>query len=51
VIRPPRLAPGDVVRVIAPSGPVPPEAFAAGIDVLRARYDVRHDDGVFAREG
>ena len=51
MIRPPRLAPGDPVRVIAPSGPVPREAFAAGIEVLRARYDVRHDDGVFAREG
>jgi muramoyltetrapeptide carboxypeptidase len=51
VIRAPRLAPGDPIRVIAPSGPVPREAFAAGIEVLRARYDVRHDDGVFAREG
>jgi muramoyltetrapeptide carboxypeptidase len=51
LIRPPRIHPGDVVRVIAPSGPVPREAFAAGLAVLGARYDVRHDDGVFAREG
>jgi muramoyltetrapeptide carboxypeptidase len=51
VIRPPRLAPGDPIRVIAPSGPVPREAFLAGVEVLRARYDVRFDDGVFAREG
>jgi len=51
VIRAPRLSPGDPIRVIAPSGPVPREAFAAGIEVLRARYDVRHDDGVFARDG
>lgn len=51
MIRPPRLAPGDPVRVIAPSGPVPREAFTAGIEVLRARYEVRYDDGVFAREG
>jgi muramoyltetrapeptide carboxypeptidase len=51
VIRPPRLSPGAPVRVIAPSGPVPPDAFRTGIDVLRARYDVRHDDGVFARAG
>jgi len=51
VIRPPRLAPGDPVRIIAPSGPVPREAFLAGLEVVRARYDVRVDDGVFAREG
>ncbi|HEY7374963.1 MAG TPA: LD-carboxypeptidase [Polyangia bacterium] len=51
MIRAPRLAPGDPIRVIAPSGPVPREAFAAGLEILRARYDVRHDDGVFAREG
>ena len=51
MIRPPRLSPGDPIRVVAPSGPVPPEAFAAGIEILRARYDVRYDDGVFAREG
>jgi muramoyltetrapeptide carboxypeptidase len=51
VIRAPRLSPGDPIRVIAPSGPVPREAFAAGIDILRARYDVRYDDGVFARDG
>ena len=51
MIRPPRLAPGDPVRIIAPSGPVPREAFLSGLEVLRGRYDVRHDDGVFAREG
>jgi len=51
VIRPARIAPGDVVRVVAPSGPVPREAFLAGVAVLRARYDVRYDDGVFARTG
>ena len=51
MIRPPRLAPGDPVRIIAPSGPVPREAFLAGLEVLRGRYDVRHDDGVFARDG
>jgi muramoyltetrapeptide carboxypeptidase len=51
VIRSPRLQAGDVVRVIAPSGPVPREGFLAGLATLRKRYDVRHDDGVFAREG
>ena len=51
MIRPPRLAPGDVIRVVAPSGPVPREAFLAGVELLRQRYQVRHDDGVFARSG
>ena len=30
---------------------MPREAFAAGIEVLRARYDVRYDEGVLARAG
>jgi len=51
VIRPPRLKAGDVVRVVAPSGPVPREAFQAGVAALRGRYEVRFDDGVFARDG
>jgi muramoyltetrapeptide carboxypeptidase len=51
VIRAPRLASGDAIRVIAPSGPVPREAFAAGVELLQQRYDVRYDDGVFARAG
>jgi muramoyltetrapeptide carboxypeptidase len=51
VIRPPRLRPGDVVRVVAPSGPVPRDGFAAGLARLGARYDLRYDEGVFAREG
>jgi muramoyltetrapeptide carboxypeptidase len=37
--------------VIAPSGPIPREAFQAGLSVLSARYDVRYDDGIFARTG
>ena len=37
--------------MVAPSGPVPREAFLAGAAVLGARYDLRFDDGVFAREG
>jgi muramoyltetrapeptide carboxypeptidase len=52
VIRPPRLRPGSVVRVVAPSGPVPRDAFAAGLAPLRARYDVRFDEAaIFARDG
>jgi muramoyltetrapeptide carboxypeptidase len=52
LIRPARLKPDDVVRVIAPSGPVFPEAFAAGAAVLAARYQVRYDPAtLFAAQG
>ena len=51
MIRPPRLRAGDIVRIVAPSGPVPREGFEAGLRVLRGRYDVRFDDGVFQRDG
>ena len=51
MIRPPRLAPGEVVRVIAPSAPIPRDAFDAGIGLLAARYQVRYDEGLFARQG
>ncbi len=52
MIRPPRLRPGGVIRIVAPSGPVPREAFKLGADLLRARYDVRYDEAtIFARTG
>jgi muramoyltetrapeptide carboxypeptidase len=51
VIRPARLRAGDVVRVVAPSGPVPRDAFQAGVDALRGRYQLRFDDELFARDG
>jgi muramoyltetrapeptide carboxypeptidase len=52
VIRPPRLRPGSVVRIVAPSGPVPRDGFAAGLGPLRARYDLRFDEAaIFARDG
>lgn len=52
MIRPPRLRPGGVVRIVAPSGPVPREAFLAGVELLRARYEVRYDEAtIFARDG
>ncbi|POX46591.1 LD-carboxypeptidase [Streptomyces sp. Ru72] len=35
LIRPPRLAPGARVAVVAPSGPVIEERLAAGLDILR----------------
>ena len=46
LIRPARLHPGDVVRVVAPSGPVFADAFSAGLAVLSARYDVRYDPAI-----
>ncbi|MCT4353140.1 LD-carboxypeptidase [Streptomyces sp. Je 1-79] len=33
--RPPRLSPGARVAVVAPSGPVPEDRLAAGLDILR----------------
>jgi muramoyltetrapeptide carboxypeptidase len=52
LIRPERLTPGDVVRVVAPSGPVPRAGFLAGADVLGRRYSLRYDDeALFASEG
>ncbi|MEE4542745.1 LD-carboxypeptidase [Streptomyces sp. V4-01] len=35
LLRPGRLRPGDRVGIVAPSGPVPPERLAAGMDILR----------------
>jgi muramoyltetrapeptide carboxypeptidase len=51
VIRPPRLAPGAVVRVVAPSGPVPRAGFLAGAEILGRRYQLRYDEGLFASDG
>ncbi|MEV0126674.1 LD-carboxypeptidase [Streptomyces sp. NPDC050703] len=35
LVRPPRLAPGARVAVVAPSGPVPEDGLQAGLDILR----------------
>ena len=51
MIRPPRLRAGDPIRLVAPSGPVPRDTFETGLAALRARYEVRFDEGLFAREG
>jgi muramoyltetrapeptide carboxypeptidase len=52
LIRPPHLAPGDVVAVVAPSGPVYADAFAAGAAVLSGRYQLRYDPtALFGAEG
>jgi muramoyltetrapeptide carboxypeptidase len=52
IVLPPRLAPGDPVRIVAPSGPVPRAELEAGVQVLAARYQVRYDPTlIFAAEG
>jgi muramoyltetrapeptide carboxypeptidase len=52
VIRPPRLQPGDGVRVVATSGPIFPEAFAPGEALLAARYRLSYDPrALFAVDG
>jgi muramoyltetrapeptide carboxypeptidase len=43
VTRPPRLRPGDPVRIIAPAGPVPRPEFEAGAALLAQRYQLRYD--------
>ena len=43
LVRPPRLEPGDVVRVVAPSGPLPKDEFEAGVRILERRYRLRYD--------
>lgn len=51
-IRPPRLSPGDKVRVVAASGPVNRERFETGERVLQERYRLSYDHGtLFARIG
>jgi muramoyltetrapeptide carboxypeptidase len=49
VTRPPRLRPGDSVRIIAPSGPVPRPEFEVGAAVLAARYRLRYDPATLFR--
>jgi muramoyltetrapeptide carboxypeptidase len=53
LIRPPLLHPGDVVHVVAPSGPVDPDNLARGVAVLRDVFglEVRMRPDVVARRG
>jgi muramoyltetrapeptide carboxypeptidase len=51
MIRPARLQPGDVVRVVAPSGPVPRAGFLAGAEILGRRYRLRYEEALFTSEG
>jgi muramoyltetrapeptide carboxypeptidase len=51
VIRPPRIAPGARVAIVAPAGPVPRARFSAGAEILAARYQLVHDERIFASSG
>lgn len=51
MIRPPRLSPGDRVAVVAPAGPVPRDRFEEGARILAARYQLVHDERIFAKSG
>lgn len=48
---PEALRPGDVIRVVAPSGPLDPAELWRGLAWLRARYRVHVSPGVLARDG
>jgi muramoyltetrapeptide carboxypeptidase len=53
VIKPPSLRRGDVVRIVAPSGPFDLEAFEKGLAVLRDRLGLvpRMRDDIVSRKG
>jgi muramoyltetrapeptide carboxypeptidase len=51
MLRPPRLRPGDPVRVIAPSGPFDRTLFYRALGWLSRRYRVSWDHGILARVG
>jgi len=45
------LRPGDRIAVVAPSSPFDAGDLAAGVEALRARYDVRHAPDIVERRG
>lgn len=47
--KPPALRPGDLVAIIAPSGPFGREPFEAGLAQLERRYRLQYDAGLFER--
>jgi muramoyltetrapeptide carboxypeptidase len=51
VIVPPALRPGDLVAVVAPSGPADEVLAWRGMGWLAGRYRLRYDRGVLARAG
>ena len=48
-VAPPALRPGDVVAVVAPSGPFERSNFDLGLKLLEARYRPLFTDGLFAQ--
>ncbi|CAN5363359.1 LD-carboxypeptidase [soil metagenome] len=42
---------GSVLAVVAPAGPFDRDAFDAGVEWLRTRYEVRFDGGIYSRCG
>ena len=48
-VAPPALRPGDPVAIVAPAGPFDRESFEAGLALVKARYDARFSDDIFAR--
>jgi muramoyltetrapeptide carboxypeptidase len=51
LVLPAALRPGDTVAVIAPSGPLPRDAFFAGLAWLRDRYTLRVASSIVSRAG
>jgi muramoyltetrapeptide carboxypeptidase len=50
-VRPPAVRPGDVVAIVAPSGPVREADLQPGLDRLAERYTLRFDARLRARAG
>src|SRR5580692_6775618 len=48
---PPALRPGDLVRVVAPSSPVPERDLWRGLAWVRGRYRIRATARILARQG
>lgn len=48
-VKPPGLAPGDRVTVVAPAGPIERESLEAGLRVLAGRYEATWEPGLLSR--
>ena len=51
-VKPPRLAPGDTIGIVAPASPFSQERFNKGVDVLKSMgLRVSFDDDIFIEQG